>query len=113
MHSTGVVGVIDGCHIPIQSPGGNDAELFRNRKGFFSINVQGICDANLNFTNIVARWYGSAHDSRVFENSNVFSELESGEAPAMLLGDSGYPLLPFLMTPLKKPTTNAEKRFVF
>jgi len=34
----GVLGAVDCTHvpIPIQSPGGNHAELFRNRKGYFS-----------------------------------------------------------------------------
>ena len=36
----GVLGLIDGTHIPIKSPGGNNAEVFRNRKSFFSLNVQ-------------------------------------------------------------------------
>lgn len=31
----GVVGLIDCTHVPIISPGGDNAELFRNRKGFF------------------------------------------------------------------------------
>ena len=43
----GVVGLIDCTHIPIISPGGDNAELFRNRKGYFSINVQAICDHEL------------------------------------------------------------------
>lgn len=43
----GVVGLIDCTHIPSISPGGDNAELFRNRKGFFSINVQAICDHEL------------------------------------------------------------------
>lgn len=49
----GIVGAIDCTHIPIQSPGGMNAELYRNRKGFYSINVQAICDHQCNFTNIV------------------------------------------------------------
>ncbi|KAH9371953.1 hypothetical protein HPB48_000572 [Haemaphysalis longicornis] len=36
----GVSGCIDCTHVPIRSPGGDDAEVFRNRKGYFSINVQ-------------------------------------------------------------------------
>ena len=110
MHFPGVTGIIDGTHIRIKSPGGPDAELFRNRKDYFSINVQGICDHSLNFANIVARWYGSAHDSRVFENSDVCEDLEDGKLPGILLGDSGYALSPFLMTPLENPKTRAEKR---
>ncbi|XP_031340345.1 uncharacterized protein LOC116168572 [Photinus pyralis] len=42
-----VIGCVDGTHVKIQSPGGEDPEVFKNRKGYFSINVQGTCDANL------------------------------------------------------------------
>src|SRR5271156_4175973 len=48
-----VIGAIDGTHIPIKSPDGNDAELFRNRKGYFSLNVQAIVDSTCKFTDIV------------------------------------------------------------
>lgn len=44
-------------------------EEFRNRKGYFSLNVQAICDADLKFMNVVARWPGSAHDATIFNNS--------------------------------------------
>jgi len=36
----GVLGSIDCTHIPILSPGGELAEIYRNRKGYFSLNVQ-------------------------------------------------------------------------
>ncbi|KAG0438132.1 hypothetical protein HPB47_017140 [Ixodes persulcatus] len=39
-HSTGVSGRIDCTPVQIKSPGGNDTEVFRNRKEVFSINVQ-------------------------------------------------------------------------
>ena len=34
-----VLGALDCTHVKIQSPGGDNAEAFRNRKGYFSINV--------------------------------------------------------------------------
>lgn len=43
-------------------------EEFRNRKGYFSLNVQAVCDADLRLMNVVARWPGSAHDA-IFKNS--------------------------------------------
>jgi nuclease HARBI1 len=36
----GIGGCIDCTHIKIQNPGGPDGEVFRNRKGYFSLNVQ-------------------------------------------------------------------------
>ena len=36
----GTIGCIDCSHIPVVSPGGEDAEFFPNQKGYFSINVQ-------------------------------------------------------------------------
>ncbi|XP_023220710.1 uncharacterized protein LOC111622539 [Centruroides sculpturatus] len=66
-----VYGAIDCTHNPIQSPGGETAELFRNRKGYFSINVQTVSDSQLKIRNIVARWSGSSHDSTIFANSHL------------------------------------------
>lgn len=44
-------------------------EEFRNRKSYFSLNVQAVCDADLKLMNVVARWPGSAHDATIFNNS--------------------------------------------
>ena len=108
-----VIGCIDGTHIPISSPGGEQAELYGNRKGYFSINVQAVCDATLCFTNIVCRWPGSTHDSRVFSNSALCCQLEDGSIDGIILGDSGYPCKKFLMTPLLDPRTSSERRYNF
>ena len=59
----GVVGAIDCTHVKIKSVGGENAELFRNRKGIFSINVQAVCGPDLLFFDVVSRWPGSTHDS--------------------------------------------------
>ena len=97
----GVVGLNKCTHIPIISPGGENAELFRNRKGYFSINVQAICDHELKLTNVV-RWPGSTHDSRIFDNSNICAKFERMEINGILLGYNGYPLRPFNTRPHRK-----------
>lgn len=67
--------------------GGQDAEVFRNRKGYFSINVQAVCDSQLRIRNIVARWPGSAHDSTIFANSRLRALFENNNYPnCVLLG---------------------------
>lgn len=107
-----VCGAIDCTHIRIQSPGGEEAELFRNRKGFFSINVQAVCDAKLRIMEITARWPGSTHDSRIFDNSLLRAQCENGEFEnCYLLGDSGYPCRNYILTPILRPLTAAERRY--
>lgn len=58
---------------------------------------------------IVARWPGSVHDATIFQHSRLRRRLEEGEfRPGILLGDSGYPIKKYLLTPLLHPTTAAE-----
>ena len=97
--------------IKIVSPGGDNAELFRNRKGFFSINVQAVSGPNLAIQNIVVRWPGSVHDARVFDNSRLCARFERGDIPGVLLGDSGYPCRQYLMTPIIAPQTRPERMY--
>lgn len=109
-----VIGAVDGTHVQLLAAGVENRENFRNRKGFISLNVQAICDNNLLFTNVVARWPGSVHDSRVFKMSEVCSRLEAGELRGYwLVGDSGYACAPFLMTPIANPSSRAEERYNF
>ena len=105
----GVCGVIDGVHIPIQSPGGKQSELYRNRKGIFSINCQVVCDHKHKLTNVVARWPGSVHDSRMWSNSQLCMEFESGSHEGILLADSGYPLSRQVMVPFDYPCSDRSR----
>ncbi|KAK9729736.1 hypothetical protein QE152_g15789 [Popillia japonica] len=84
------IGALDCTHIRIQSPGGQDAERYRNRNDFFSHNVRVVCDSDLLIRNIVhnvrvvcdsdllirnivCRWHGSAHDSIVIYLLEILS----------------------------------------
>jgi len=108
----GTIGAIDCTHIPIESPGGDDAEIYRNRKGYFSVNVQVIADYSLTITDVVARWPGSVHDSTIFDHSYIRAKLEiGGMADGYLIGDGGYPCRHYLLTPLIQPMTAAEKHY--
>ena len=97
----GVVGLIDGTHISIRAPV-EEPDAYINRKKFHSINVQVICDENMVFTDVVAGWPGSVHDSRVLRNSAV-SNTAANKFPGNthLLGDGGYPLQTWLITPYR------------
>ena len=66
------------------------------------------------FTNIVARWPGSTHDSHVFHTSSLCTYLETNNHSlddGILLGDSGYACTPYLMTPYPSPSTAAQENY--
>lgn len=107
-----VIGAVDCTHIKIRSPGGEHAEYFRNRKGYFSLNVQAIVNANLEFTNLVARWPGSAHDQTIFDQSVIRAQLENDYfGDGIILADSGYSDRKFCMTPLDHPATREQRLY--
>ncbi|XP_068082607.1 putative nuclease HARBI1 [Anabrus simplex] len=107
-----VVGALDCTHIRIQSPGGDNAEYYRNRKGFFSLNVQTVSDRSLKIRDIVVRWPGSAHDQVVFNNSHLKARLERNEwRNLLILADSSYENRPYLVTPFANPNSAAENLY--
>ena len=107
-----VIGAIDGTLIPIRTPA-KEEHLYVCHKGYHAINVMAVCDADLKFTNLVAKWHGSAHDSAVFNSSMLQVHLETTEREGWLLGDRGYGIQPYLMTPLipEKVSTQAEENY--
>ncbi|XP_050065116.1 putative nuclease HARBI1 [Aphis gossypii] len=113
----GVVGVVDCTHIAIFPPPINGElypeHIYVNRKGYHSINTQLICDVNLRILNVCAKYPGSSHDSHIWNQSNVKKLMETlhrnGHSSYMLLGDSGYALRPWMMTPFLRPEPNTPE----
>ena len=108
-----VLGCIDGTHVPILAPPCNE-DLFVNRKNFHSINVQALCDSDLKFIDIVAKWPGCTHDAFIWMQSEIKRRIASGDIPTVkgwFLGDSGYPLRTNLLTPIISPISPGERRY--
>lgn len=71
--------------------------------------MQIVCNANLEITDVVARWPGSVHDSTIFHNSRLRANFEDNRYEnGILLGDSAYPSKSYLLTPLLNPGRRAE-----
>ncbi|XP_011706178.1 PREDICTED: putative nuclease HARBI1, partial [Wasmannia auropunctata] len=111
----GVIGAIDGCHIPCKQPIGN-ANDFYNRKGFHSIILQGVCNHKGQFIDCYIGMPGRVHDARVFRRSPLFETLTNNVISEKfhLIEDSAYPLLINLMVPFKDNDhlTAAQTRYI-
>ncbi|XP_071577193.1 putative nuclease HARBI1 isoform X2 [Temnothorax nylanderi] len=105
----GIDGAIDCTHVRlVHTRFQNIDEVYRNRKGYFSLNVQAVVGPRTEFLDIVPEWPGSQHDSRIFQNSRLYMTYTQGQLSGVLVGDAGYPCLPFLLTPLSNPQTDEE-----
>ncbi|XP_022541012.2 putative nuclease HARBI1 [Astyanax mexicanus] len=109
-----VVGAIDGSHIRIKPPQHHQID-YLNYKGFYSLNMQAICDSNGRFLDIFIGYPGSVHDTRVMKNSSFYKARCYPPSGYILLGDGGYPCLDTpvcLITPYKQPVNGPiQSRF--
>ncbi|XP_053968047.1 uncharacterized protein LOC128869503 [Anastrepha ludens] len=72
-----------------------------------------ICDPTLKILNVNAKFPGARHDSYIWSSSAVRMVMqrnfEIGNHNLFLIGDSGYPLEPWLMTPLTNQPEGTPK----
>ncbi|XP_052259893.1 putative nuclease HARBI1 isoform X2 [Dreissena polymorpha] len=104
-----VLGFVDCTHVKIRAPKRNEMD-FVNRKGYHSVNIQMICDPQFLITDVVVKWPGSVHDSRIFRESSICAKFENGQLDGLLLGDSGYACRTFLLTPYLHTQTQSQER---
>lgn len=112
------IGAIDRSHIYIASPSNTIvAADHRNRFKSFYILLQGVVDSKCYFTSVNVGPPGSLHDSAHFKSTELYRKMEEGtmggfhddpldwEAglpfPPYIVGDRGYPLLSWCITPFK------------
>ena len=101
----GILGAIDGTHIPIQAPL-KDPEQYINRKSFHSVQLQVVCDMDMKFRHVFCGFPGSVRDAWVLRNFPLFVDAERGRdllfpSNSHLIGDIAYPLKPWILTPYK------------
>ncbi|KAH9295251.1 hypothetical protein KI387_038839 [Taxus chinensis] len=119
-------GAIDVTHIPIRLPPNECSSDWYDRDHNYSMALQVIVDSNMHFMDVFTGWPGSVNDSRLLRNSAFYRMCEGGErlnglsVPIGLLnmreyiiGDGGYPLLPWLITPFSGSVTTTQREFNF
>lgn len=120
------VGAIDGKHVAIKKPA-NSGSLYYNYKGFFSLVLLAVVDADYKFMWASVGAEGSASDCGIFNRSSLGEALEDQTLglpepaplpgddrpmPFHLIGDDAFPLRPWMMKPFAaRGLDNRERIF--
>ncbi|MQM14556.1 hypothetical protein Taro_047492 [Colocasia esculenta] len=116
-------GAIDATHIIMTLPAVESSDDWCDQESNYSMFLQGIVDHEMRFLDIVTGWPGSMTLSRLLKCSGFSKLCESGkrlngtiklttdkmEIREFIVGDSAYPLLPWLMTPYEGKSLSAPK----
>ncbi|ERN10279.1 hypothetical protein AMTR_s00178p00058280 [Amborella trichopoda] len=106
-------GAIDTTHIVLSLPSVEASKLWCDHENKYSMVLQAIVDPDMRFRDIVTGWPGSMNDFLTLKTSRFFKLCEKGkrlngkkvelsegfEVREYILGDMGFPLLPWLVTP--------------
>ena len=106
-----VVGTIDDSHVRIKAPNESAPDYFSRYQQHDFI-TQAIVDGRKIFIDFACGFLGSMHDTRVLRRSTIFQKAEQGDIliqPPYLLGDSAYPLSPWLMKPYPEGTRDPRE----
>ncbi|KAL5733293.1 hypothetical protein ACOSP7_032636 [Xanthoceras sorbifolium] len=107
-------GAIDITHIVMNIPAVDPSNnVWLDREKNYSMILQVIVDPEMRFRDIITGWPGSLNDALVLQSSGFFKLAEEGkrlngkklqlsegtELQEYIVGDTGFPLLPWLLTP--------------
>jgi hypothetical protein len=120
-------GIVDTTHITMcLSSAEPNCKVWLDHEKNYSMVFQAVVDADMRFMDIVTGWPGSMKESSILQSSGLFKLCEKGERlngsklklsdgseiGEYLIGDAGYPLLPWLLTPYQeKDLIEAEAEF--
>ncbi len=84
-------GAIDGCRIPKKCPpGGQESQKEHHSfKGFYSIVLMAIIDANFRFIWASCGFTGNNHDSTIFQATNLYQNITSDNMIPKIAKDVG------------------------
>ncbi|XP_053553701.1 mirror-image polydactyly gene 1 protein isoform X3 [Bombina bombina] len=134
-----VIGCIACTHIAICAPYG-DPEIYINRNGWHSLNVQVVCDHNCEIIYVLSAFPGSTHDAYILRESALYRDFMCAESKSGCLlgksciieicadvckvftiiliffyyffsGDMGFPCYNWLLTPIGNPQTASQIKY--
>ncbi|KAF0896913.1 hypothetical protein E2562_030763 [Oryza meyeriana var. granulata] len=117
-------GVIDTTHITMcLSSAEPNCKVWLDHEKNYSMVLQAVISPDMRFMDIVTGWPGSMKESSILHSSGLFKMCEKGarlngsklavsdgtEIGEYIIGDAGYPLLPWLLTPYQENNLSDSK----
>ena len=117
-------GALDGKHVAIKRPAHTGSQYY-NYKGFFSIVLMGLVDANYRFIWADVGGVGSQSDAQIYNASELREVLESGEInlpdpdplpnddrphPYFFLADDAFALKTYMLKPFSRRNMTYQER---
>lgn len=121
------LGSIDGKHVAIQKPIGSGSEYY-NYKGFYSVVLLALVDAEYNFLYVNIGCQGRISDGGVFANTEFRKKINDGSlktpsdsplpgrnkpVPYVFVTDDAFPLEKHLLKPFPGPQDSNSKERIF
>ena len=118
------LGAIDGKHIAIKCPK-NSGSIYYNYKGFYSVVLLGLVDADYKFIWVDIGSNGCSSDAQIFNDCQLREGIEDGSiglpapenlpsddrpVPYFLVGDDAFALKTWMMKPFSKRNISDEER---
>lgn len=109
-----ILGAIDGTHVRV-SPKRREQLSYINRKGYYSVLVSAVCDYRGYFMSVDLGFPGKMGDSRALQLSPLWTTAWEmfGKHGYYLYGDSGYPLLMWLLVGFRGLATCTAEQLKF
>lgn len=119
------VGAIDGKHVACKCPPNSGSEFY-NYKGFYSVILFAMVDADYRFTYIDVSGNGSSSDAQIYNESDLHRGLDQNrihgfpqpdplpndhqDVPYFIVGDDAFSLRTYLMKPYTNRNLTHEER---
>jgi hypothetical protein len=119
------VGAIDGKHVACKAPRNSGSEFY-NYKGFYSVILFAMVDADYKFTYIDVSGNGSSSDAQIYNESDLQRGLDQNrirafpqpdplpndnqDMPYFIIGDDAFSLRTYLMKPYSTRNLTIEER---
>lgn len=71
------MGAIGCTHVPLFPPSHKE-HIYRNHKGYQSMNIQVVCDAQMFIQDVMTGFPGSVHSAHIFWQSQLFENFDKG-----------------------------------